>query len=89
MHTYSVNTNERVNIISILAIISCFITPIFNNILNYIMEFVSKVQFINSLINQMELIGFDIRKFTILGVFWLLYELFDKKLWKWKFLKKD
>jgi hypothetical protein len=53
------------------------------------MEFVSKVQFINSLINQMELIGFDIRKFTILGVFWLLYELFDKKLWKWKFLKKD
>ena len=88
MHTYSVNSNERVKIIVWIVILSYFLTIIINNLLGLFINSISKNEFIDSIISNIEFIGLDIRQITLLAVFGLLYKLFDKKLWKTSLFQK-
>ena len=46
MHTYSVNSNERVKIIVWIVILSYFLTIIINNLLGLFINSISKNEFI-------------------------------------------
>lgn len=88
MHTYSVDSNERVKIIVWMVIISYFLAMAINNFLDWIINIISKNDFINNIISNFEFIGIDIRQITLLAVFGILYEVFDKELWKTSFFQK-
>ena len=88
MHTYSVDSKERVKVIVVLVILSYFCTIGINYFLEWVMNSICKIEIIDNLISQIEVIGIDIKQITILAVFWGLYELFDKKLWKMKIFQK-
>ena len=89
MHTYSVDSNERVKIIAMLAIISYAVTPIINKCLDWVMNLLCQIETIENFISNIELIGYDIKQLSILVVFGILYKLFDNKLWKTKIFQKE
>lgn len=88
MHTYSVDSNERVKIIVWMVIISYFLALIINYVLNFVYDLICNIEVLDNIISQIELIGVGIRQITILAAFGGLYELFDKKLWKTKLFQK-
>lgn len=87
MHTYSVDSNERVKIIVWMVILSYFFTIIINKLLDLVINIISKIDFINNIISKIEFIGVDIRQITLLAVFGIIYKVFDKKLWKTAFFQ--
>lgn len=84
MHTYSVDSNERVKIIIWIVIISYILSLGINYVLNLVNNIICNVELLDDIISDIEFIGVDIRQITLLAVFWGIYELFDKKLWKTK-----
>jgi hypothetical protein len=88
MHTYSVDSNERVKIIAWMVIISYILTLGINYMLNLVNNLICNIELLDNIVSKIEFIGIDIRQFTLLAVFWGIYELFDKRLWKTKFFQK-
>ena len=88
MQTYSVNNKERVKVIVLLVILSYFIAILINKVLERIMNIICNIEWIDSFISQIEFTGMDIKQITLLAIFWVLYEWFDKDLWKMKIFQK-
>lgn len=88
MHTYSVDSKERVKVIVILVALSYFFAIGINYFLQWVMNGICKIRIIDNIISQIELMGIDIKQITVLVVFWGLYEVFDKKCWKMKIFQK-
>ena len=88
MHTYSVDNNERVKIIVWMVVVSYFFTIIINYFLGLGINLISKIEFIDNIISKIEFIGVDIRQITLFAVFGIIYNVFDKKLWKTALFQK-
>ncbi|MEK5364086.1 hypothetical protein MHB45_27230 [Peribacillus sp. FSL K6-5616] len=73
MHEYSIDVNHN-KIIYYLAALSIGISTLITKVLNYFFLTIPFIEFTVSL--------------TAISVFGLLYTLFDKFIWKWKWLNK-
>ena len=87
MHTYSINSDKRVNAILIMILISIIITPGFNFILNKIGSLVSNNDALKNIIETIDFYGYNIKQFSVLFIFGIIYFLYDRYLWKIKIFK--
>ena len=87
MHTYSINSDKRLKVILIMILISIIITPGFNFILNKIGSFVSDNDVLKNMIETIDFYGYNIKQFSVLFIFGIIYFLYDRYLWKIKIFK--
>lgn len=87
MHTYSINSDKRVKVILIMILISIIITPGFNFFLNKIDSFVSNNDDLQNIIETIDSYGYNIKQFSVLFIFGIIYFLYDRYLWKIKIFK--
>lgn len=84
MHTYSINNDKRVKVITIMILISIIITPGFNHLLDKILNLFSEKDTLKNIIDIIDNFGYNIKQFSVLFVFGIIYFLYDRYLWKIK-----
>lgn len=87
MHTYSINNDKRVKVITIMILISIIITPGFNYLLDKISNLFSEKGTLKNIIDIIDNFGYNIKQFSVLFVFGIIYFLYDRYLWKIKIYK--
>lgn len=87
MHTYSINSNKRVKVILMMILISIIITPGFNFFLNKMVSFVSNNDALKNIIEIIDSFGYNIKQFSVLFIFGIIYFFYDRYLWKIKIFK--
>ena len=87
MHTYSINSDKRVKVILIMILISIIITPGFNFFFNKMASFVSNNDDLKNIIETIDSFGYNIKHFSVLFIFGIIYFFYDRYLWKIKIFK--
>ena len=87
MHTYSINSDKRVKVILMMILISIIITPGFNFFLNKMVSFVSNNDALKNIIEIIDSFGYNIKQFSVLFIFGIIYFFYDRYLWKIKIFK--
>lgn len=87
MHTYSINSDKRIKVILMMILISIIITPGFNFLLNKVSNVVSNNDTLKDIVETIDSFGYNIKQFSVLFIFGIIYFLYDRYLWKIKIFK--
>lgn len=89
MHRYSLNNNYREKTLSIIFIISLVLNKfLYGFVDGIITSFSSSNSVISNIIEFFDSVGIGVNLFTLSSVFGLLYCIYDKWLWKNKWITK-
>ena len=87
MHTYSINSDKRIKVILMMILISIIITPGFNFLLNKVSNVVSNNDTLKDIVETIDSFVYNIKQFSVLFIFGIIYFLYDRYLWKIKIFK--
>lgn len=92
MHNYMVDKNLRgkfiIGIFSCSIILSTVLTMLLNTPINLILTWMKPYNWINEVLKICDALGITTNFIGIPFLYAILYYAFDKKMWKWKFIRK-